>query len=108
RFVARGHEEHVRASFDFVRDDVVICDFDPDAIGIRCGKSSKEIFVAAIASAEGYERQIFAHDFVCDFGDEVETFLIGKAGNDAKKRAARNIRKIERFEKILLADKLAG
>src|SRR5262250_2016990 len=89
-------------------DDVVVGNLDADAIRIGSGEGAKQIFIAAVARTEDDQRQLFAHDFVCDFGDEVESFLIGKAGNNSEERATGNVGKIESLEKVLLAHKFAG
>src|SRR5579871_1272733 len=108
RFVARRHEKHVGAGFDFVRDGVVVGDFDADTIRVRFVERAEKVFVLAIAGAENDERHVFAHDFRGDFGDEIETFLIGEARDDTNNRAAGNVRQAESLQQILFAREFAG
>ena len=60
-------------------DGFVVGDFYAYTTRIGSHQKAEEILVTAIARAQDQQNEVFLHQLVGALGDEVETFLIGKA-----------------------------
>ena len=83
-FRAGGHEEDVGAGFDFVSHDGAEAVDDADFFGVFAGEAVEEALVEGLAGAENDKKDVFLHEFGEGFGEEVEAFLRGKAGDHAE------------------------
>ena len=78
-----GHEEHVRAGVDAVRQLVIHRKARGDAARILALRPGEEVRVLGLAHAQHDELDAGGHEFADDALDEVEALLVGQAGDDA-------------------------
>ena len=103
-FVARRHEEQIGSGLDFVRQQVVVSDLHAHPARIRRRQSPEQVFVLALARSQHHQHQVFAHQLVCLFRNQIEALLIRKARHDSDQRPAQVLRgQSKHFQQILLA-----
>ena len=83
RLVARGHQEHVGARLDFVRDHIVVRDLDRDLLGKLFLQAQEHFFVILVAGTQHGQNHVLACQPIHDLRNQVESLLGGKTRDDA-------------------------
>ena len=104
RLELAGHEEHVAARVDAVRQLVVHREARRQPTRILALRPREQVGVFRLAHAEHDELNTGRHQLADDALDQVKALLVGKAGDDAHQRHGR----VNRQAELLLQLRLAG
>ena len=86
RLVSRRHQKHIGASFNLVRDGIVISHLDGNFVGELLVEPNEHLLVNFVARAEYDHNHFFTRQPVHDLRDQVETLLCREARNNPDHR----------------------
>jgi len=79
---AAGHEENIRAGFDFVGEGIVVTNLDGEAARVCISKVPEKLFVLRFAGSESDDCYIALCKAAGNLLKQVEAFLRSEAGAD--------------------------
>ena len=66
-----------------MRNRIVVRDLDRNLVGELLVEPLEELLVSLVSRAQGHNDHLFAGQAIGDLGNQIETFLSGKARHDA-------------------------
>ena len=108
RLELAGHEEHVAAGVDAVRQLVVHREARGQPARILALRPGEQVGVLRLAHAQHDQLDARAHQLADDALHQVEALLVGQAGDDAHQRRVRLNAQAELLLQLLLAALLAA
>ena len=79
--ILRGHEEHVCARFNLVRNGIVISNLHRNLLWKLLLHAQEHLFIFLVASAQSHNNHVLARQPVHDLRDQIKTFL-GREARD--------------------------
>ena len=99
-FIARGHEEDVAASFNLVRQRVVVNDLHRELLRILFVQLAEQLFIIAVAAAQHEHDHLLPGQAIGYLENKIEALLGGKTRHNANHRQLRVFRQAKFLQQI--------